>query len=129
MSLTDIFTLSPHWQYMLMRFVVLFVVPMAFVWLYATLKLQLSKDSSDPIKVRTRQALIEGSLLGIFILSMLTLTLVYVTGWRRFVWDSWTWSLSTNTYLMMLPEIVMFVVLSVFFFIQRNKLLNVLKSK
>jgi len=128
MSLTKLFTLSPEWQDMLVRFVILLCVSIFITWLYSVIRLYFTKGSNDPLKVRMYCSLIEGALAGILVLGCMMFALVYVTGWRRFVWDEWSWSFS-NTYIMLLPEILTFVFLSVFFIVQRNYLLNVLKTK
>jgi hypothetical protein len=44
------------------------------------------------------------------------------------VWDKWRWTLPANIYFMLLPEIILFISLNIFFFIQLSKL-KTLKNK
>jgi hypothetical protein len=111
------------------RLIILALCAAALLWLYCVIRCQFSNREKSPQKITIRRALIESALIVIVVEAVYFAFFVRATGWQRFVWDEWYWSFSRNTYFMLLPEILTLIFVSIFFFIQTNKLSNLLKSK
>jgi hypothetical protein len=127
--MSEIFTLTYSPLATFERFLILALVTVAILWLYCVARCYFADKGKTPLKVIISRSLIEASLICIVFLAVYFVFFVKATGWQRFVWDEWYWSFSRNTYLMLLPEILILVFVSIFFFIQTNKLSNILKSK
>lgn len=123
-----IFTLTYSPLAVFERFLILVIFAAALMWIYGVIRLNYSRNKA-PLKVAICNSSIESALLVILFLAVYFGFFIRATGWQRFVWDEWHWSLSQNTYLMLLPEILTLIFISVYFFIQTNKLSNLLKSK
>lgn len=124
-----IFSLTPSILSIFERFLILALSVAIVLWAYSAIRCRFAIIRKKPFQITVRIALIEGALLSIFMLAIYFAIFVKYTGWQRFVWDEWYWSFSRNTYLMLLPEILTLGLLSIFFFVQTNKLSYLLKSK
>jgi hypothetical protein len=124
----ELFTLTSSLLTIFERFLILAFCTATVLYLYCVIRCHTAKKEKTPLKIIIRRALIESSLICIVFLSIYFAVFVKYTGWQRFVWDEWYWSFSRNTYLMLLPEILILVFVSIFFFIQTNKLSNLLKN-
>lgn len=111
------------------RFLILVIFGAVFMWLYCFIRCHFSNKEKTPLKIIIQRALIECTLACIVFLNIYFAFFIKANGWQRFVWDKWSWSISSNTYLMLLPEIITLVFVSILFFIQANKLSNQLKFK
>lgn len=125
----EIFTLTSSPLAIFERFLILALVAVAALWFYCVIRCHFANKEKTPLKITISRSLIEASLVCIVFLAIYFAVFVKTTGWQRFVWDEWYWVFSRNTYLMLLPEILTLVFISIFFFIQTNKLSNTLKSK
>jgi hypothetical protein len=124
-----IFTLTSSPLAIFERFLILALSIAVVFWLYCIIRCQFANKEKTLFKMTVKRALIESSLICIVTLAIYFAFFVKANGWQRFVWDEWYWSFNRNTYLMLLPEILILVIISIFFFIQTNKLSNILKSK
>jgi hypothetical protein len=113
---------------MLARLGVLLVLTVAFVWLYSVIRLNFSKFEKFNLKITVKNCLVESSLAAILLFALYFSLFVTLNDWQRFVWDEWKWTLAANIYFMLLPEIILFITLNIFFFIQLSKL-KTLKHK
>ncbi len=125
----SIFTLTHLPGLIFTRFIILTLCSAILIWGYSVIRCKLTKRENTFLRATIGQSLIEGALLCIIILALYLIFFIKASGWQRFVWDEWYWSFSRNTYLMLLPEIITFTTISIFFFIQTNKLSNLLKNK
>lgn len=124
-----IFTLTPEPLSIVWRVLLLPLCVLGILWLYVALRCHFSDKEKWPLNIAIHRAWIEATLIGLLVLAVYFLFFVRACGWQRFVWDTWYWSFSRNTYLMLLPEILTLIGLATFFFIQTKLLLNSLKLK
>lgn len=125
----EIFTLTPDPIAMTWRWLILLLCAVGIFWLYCVLRCHFSNKDIWPLGITIRRAWIEATLIYLLCLSVYFVFFERAFGWQGFVWDEWSWSLSRNTYLMLLPEILMLILLSIFFCIQTKTLLNIKKSE
>lgn len=125
----EIFTLTSSPWAIFDRFLMFAVIAVGVLWLYCVIRCHFANKEKTPFKIIISRSIIEASLVCIVFLAVYFAVFVKTTGWQRFVWDVWYWDFSRNTYLMLLPEILTLVFISIFFFIQTNKLSNIIKSK
>jgi hypothetical protein len=124
----EIFTLTFSPLAILERFVLLFLFTAVMIWFYTCIRTRFFKRAENPLKIAIKRALLEGTLLSIILLAIYFAFFVKIIGWRRFVWDQWHWSFSRNTYWMILPEFSMLILDSIFFWVQTNKVSNLIKN-
>ncbi|MDR0605375.1 MAG: hypothetical protein LBG80_13830 [Bacteroidales bacterium] len=118
----EIFTLTSSLLAMFERFLIIALCMAVILWLYAVIRTNKGNKGKMPLKIKINRSLIEGAMVCIAFLAIYFFIFVKVTGWKRFVWNEWYWDFSRNTYLMLLPEILILVLISIFFFIQNNQL-------
>lgn len=124
-----IFTLTSVLMEIFERFLILFLCAAAMLWIYSVIRCYYSKKGKTPLKIIVSRAFIEGAIVCIIALAIYFAFFIKTTGWQRFVWDEWYWSFSRNTYLMLLPEILIFIILSVFFLVKTNQLSKLFNRK
>lgn len=125
----SVFTLTSSPLAIAERLLILALCASSFLWLYCVIRCQFRNREKSQLIITIRSALIESALICIVALAIYFVFFVRETGWQRFVWDEWYWSFNRNTYLMLLPEILILFLVTIFFFIQTNKLSKILKSK
>ncbi len=124
-----IFTLTSSPLEIFERFVILALAAAFIIWIFSVIRCHFTNKEKAILKVSIHRSLIESSLIVIILLSVYFVFFVKATGWQRFVWNEWYWSISRNIYLMLLPEILTLFFLSIFFFVQTKKLSNIIKLK
>ncbi len=122
-----IFTLTSSPLEIFERFLILALAAAVIIWFFSVIRCYFTNKEKTLLKVTILRALIESSLMVIFLLSIYFVFFVKAIGWQRFVWNEWHWSISRNIYLMLLPEILTLIFVSIFFFVQTKKLSNILK--
>lgn len=115
--MNEIFTLSAMPLLILWRFLILTAMSMFIVWLYSVIRIQLSKLKVNNLRISIKYSILEGLLLLIVFFAAYMIAFFYFNGWQRFVWDSWVWSF-TNTYFMIAPEIILFLLINILFWVQ-----------
>lgn len=113
----EIFTLSAMPLLILWRFLILTAMSMFIVWFYSVIRIQFSKLKVNNLRISIKYSILEGLLLLFVFFSTYMIAFFYFNGWQRFVWDSWIWSY-TNTYFMIAPEIILFLLINILFFVQ-----------
>jgi hypothetical protein len=125
--MSGIFTINPFPEMLLVRFGILLVFTTAFIWLYSVVRLHFSKSEKFSLRITIKNSLIESSLAAILLFALYFSLFITVNDWQRFVWDEWRWILAANIYFMLLPEIILFILLNIFFFTRISKLSKIKK--
>ena len=125
----EIFTINPFPLMILARLAILITFSGAFFWLYSVLRLHFSKFEIFNLKVTVKNSFIESLLIAIVLFAGYFFLFLTLNGWQYFVWNEWRWTLTGNIYFMLLPEIILFTLLNIFFFIRLNNLLQTTKNK
>jgi hypothetical protein len=125
----EIFTLTSSLLAVFERFLILALCITFVLWLYAVIRTRMENKGKTSLEITIKRSLMEGVLVCIVFLAIYFAVFVKITGWQRFVWNEWYWDFNRNIYLMLLPEILILILISIFFFIQNNKLSKTLKKQ
>ena len=120
----DIFTINPFFLLMSVRFCILLILAVFFMWLYSVGRLRYSRFEKLSLKQSVNICLIESSIIAILLLVMYFCIFITMNEWQRFVWLEWRWLFFRNIYYLLLPEIIMFFSLNVLFVFGLKKLKN-----
>jgi len=123
----ELFTLNALPQLVFGRMLILLLIAVLAIWLYSIVRMQFSKLVKSNLRLSMKYAILEGTLLCVLLLGIYMVLFFYFNGWQRFVWDSWVWSW-VNTYFMLLPEIIVFMGLNIFYSIRLSNLSQIIKK-
>jgi hypothetical protein len=123
----ELFTLNALPQLVFGRMLILLLIAVLVIWLYSIVRIQFSKLVKSNLRLSIKYAILEGTLLCILLLGIYMVLFFYFNGWQRFVWDNWIWSW-VNTYFMLLPEIVVFIGLNIFYYVRLSNLSQIIKK-
>lgn len=123
----ELFTLNATPPLIFGRMLILLLLSVAVIWLYSILRVHFSKLVKSNLRLSLKYAVMEGTLLSILLLGIYMVPFFYFNGWQRFVWDTWVWSW-INTYFMLLPEIVVFIGLNIFYNFRLSILSQIIKK-
>ncbi len=123
----DLFTLNATPTLIFGRMLFLLFIAVVAIWLYSIFRIKFSKLEKSNLRLSMKYAVMEGTLLSIVLLGIYMVPFFYFNGWQRFVWDSWVWSW-VNTYFMLLPEIVVFMGLNIFYYFRLSNLSQIIKK-
>jgi hypothetical protein len=123
----ELFTLNALPQLVFGRMLILLLIAVLAIWLYSIVRIQFSKLVKSNLRLSMKYAILEGTLLCVLLLGIYMVLFFYFNGWQRFVWDSWVWSW-VNTYFMLLPEIVVFFGLNIFYYVRLSNLSQIIKK-
>lgn len=123
----ELFTLNATPTLIFGRMLFLLLIAVVAIWLYSMVRIQFSKLEKSNLRLSIKYAVMEGTLLSILLLGIYMVFFFYFNGWQRFVWDSWVWSW-VNTYFMLLPEIVVFMGLNIFYYFRLSNLSQIIKK-
>jgi hypothetical protein len=123
----ELFTLNATPPLIFGRMLILLLLSVAVIWLYSILRVHFSKLVKSNLRLSLKYAVMEGTLLSILLLGIYMVPFFYFNGWQRFVWDTWVWSW-VNTYFMLLPEIVVFIGLNIFYYFRLSNLSQIIKK-
>lgn len=120
--MSGIFTINPFPLIILARFAILLLCTVAFMWLFTVIRFKFSKFEKFNLRISIKNTLLESSLAAIFAFSLYVSLFIILNDWQYFVWNQWRWNLASNIYYMLLPEIIIFLGLNIFFFISISNL-------
>ena len=123
--MAGIFTINPFASLIATRFCIILLVVALIIWLVAVIMsrvLQKSDKDNFPISVSIRKGIIWGIFVGLIIFAVYFGIFVTINEWQYYVWDEWRATLASNIYYMLLPEIVLFITLNIFLFVEIHKL-------
>ena len=123
----ELFTLNALPQLVFGRMLILLLIAVLVIWLYSIVRIHFSKLVKSNLRLSIKYAILEGTLLCILLLGIYMVLFFYFNGWQRFVWDNWIWSW-VNTYFMLLPEIVVFIGLNIFYYVRLSNLSQIIKK-
>ena len=123
----ELFTLNALPQLILGRMLILVLIAVVSIWIYSIVRMQFSKLVKNNLRLSMKYAIIEGTLLCVLLLGIYMVLFFYFNGWQRFVWNTWVWSW-VNTYFMILPEIVVFIGLNIFYYVRLSNLSQIIKK-
>jgi hypothetical protein len=123
----ELFTLNALPQLVFGRMLILLLIAVLAIWLYSIVRIQFSKLVKSNLRLSMKYAILEGTLLCVLLLGIYMVLFFYFNGWQRFVWDNWVWSW-VNTYFMLLPEIVVFIGLNIFYYVHLSNLSQIIKK-
>lgn len=117
-----IFTIRPDLGIISIRFGVLLLLTLLLIWLYTVLRLRHRATQETCMQTVVRLRITE-ALLGCLLLFAVYFGLfMTMNEWQSYVWDEWRWSLGSNIYYLIAPEILIFILLNTSFFIITAKL-------
>ena len=125
--MAGIFTINPFGSIIAMRLCIIMLVAALIIWLVAVIMTRVLKKSDKdnfPLSVSIRKGFIWGICVGLIIFAVYFGIFVTVNEWQYYVWDEWRSSLASNIYYMLLPEIILFITLNIFLFVEIHKLSN-----
>lgn len=116
-----IFTIRPDFSIIGVRLGILLLLALLLIWGYTAVRLHHTNKETD-MRTRIRMYITE-ALLGCLLLFAVYFGLfITMNEWQGFVWNEWRWSLNTNIYYLIAPEILIFALLNIFFFTITAKL-------
>lgn len=116
-----IFTIRPDFSIIGARLGILLLLALLLIWGYTAVRLHHTNKETD-MRTRIRMYITE-ALLGCLLLFAVYFGLfITMNEWQGFVWNEWRWSLNTNIYYLIAPEILIFALLNIFFFTITAKL-------
>ena len=107
---------------MALRFGFLLLVLGIFMWSYVVFRLRTASAQRFEFKVSAIMSRMEGLLCCILLFALYFGILITLNDWQSFEWLEWQSKADRNIYFMLLPEILTFIVLNVFFFIETKNL-------
>ncbi len=123
----ELFTLNATPMLIFGRMLFLLLIAIVAIWLYSIFRVYFSKLVKSNLRLSMKYAILEGTLLCVLLLGIYMVLFFYFNGWQRFVWDSWVWSW-VNTYFMLLPEIIVFFGLNIFYYVRISNLSQIIKK-
>ena len=116
-----IFTIRPNFSIIGARLGILLLLTLLLIWGYTAVRLHHTNKETD---MRTRISMyMTEAILGCLLLFAVYFGLfITMNEWQSFVWDEWRWSLGSNIYYLLAPEILIFILLNTSFFIITAKL-------
>lgn len=120
--MTDVFTINPFFLLMAVRFGILLVLVVAFMWVYTIIRLHFSKFEKFSLVQSVKNYLIESSLIAILLFVIYFSVFITTNEWQRYVWNEWRSTFARNIYYMLLPEIAIFISLNILFIIGLKKI-------
>jgi hypothetical protein len=123
----EIFIINTFPEMILARFGVLLVFSIAFIWVYSFIRLRITNNEKFSLKINIINCFIESLLLLIILFALYFSLFITVNDWQSYVWDEWRWAFVKNIYFLLLPEITLFSLLNIFFFIRIYSLSKIKK--
>ena len=117
-----IFTIRPDFSMIGARLGILLLMILLLIWGYTVMRSHHHVFKGTDMRTSIRMYMTE-AILGCLLLFAIYFGLfMTMNEWQSFVWDEWRWSLGSNIYYLLAPEILIFILLNISFFIITAKL-------
>ena len=111
-----IFTIRPDFSIIGARLGILLLLTLLLIWGYTAVRLHHTNKETD-MRTRISMYITEATLGCLLLFAVYFGLFITMNEWQGFVWNEWRWSLNTNIYYLIAPEILIFALLNIFFFI------------
>lgn len=116
------FTIRPDLSMIGARLGILLLLAILLIWGYTVVRLRQHTMERVGMRTSIRIYITEG-LLGCLLLFAIYFGLfMTMNEWQGYVWNEWRWELDSNIYYLIAPEILIFILLNISFFIITAKL-------